>query len=587
MLDFRQIPIGFSISGKSPRLPARSSRLPARSPRLPARSSRLPARSSRPCRYNSPVLFFLFFFLLTFFATAQVTSTVDSTKIKIGEEILYTIQVEADSTDTVVFPEEQTFAPLEMIESYKIDTTFEAAKYRLIKKYGLTQFDSGKFTIPPQRIIINDKHFLTDSIKVEVNDVVIDTTKQKMFDIKPAMEVKAPPVNWKQTVSWLLPLILVILIAIYLFRRKKRRDAAEKQLPPYEEAIVALKKLDNTQLLKENKSKEYYSSLTEIVKRYLDREVDDAAMESTSDELITRLMMHKDAGSFDFDNETIRKLDSIFKRADLVKFAKMNQQAGQAEVDRKTIEEIINETHEVIPEPTEEELLKNQEYLEKLKKRRQRRKWVLGISGVVAAVIIAGIIYGGITGFDNLKDKILGNDLRELAEGRWIKSEYGNPAVIVETPEVLVRAEAPVTNADNSTISGKDIFTYGEMKSPFYIMVSTIQFQQKQDIVLDTALNSVLDDLEQSGAKNMIVKRDDFETDKGIKGLKAYGEFNVQVADNKVQKQKSSYELLLFAQDNGLQEVLIVYQDDDKYAKEIIKRIEASIELELTKKDGK
>ena len=51
-------------------------------------------------------------------------------------------------------------------------------------------------------------------------------------------------------------------------------------------------------------------------------------------------MMHKDAGSFDFDLETIRRLDLIFKRADLVKFAKMNQESGQAEVDRKTIEEI-------------------------------------------------------------------------------------------------------------------------------------------------------------------------------------------------------------------------------------------------------
>ncbi len=580
MLDFRQIPIGFSIS-------ARSSRLPARSSRLPARSSRLPARSSRPCRYNTPALFSLFFILFSFFATAQVTSTVDSTQIKIGEEILYIISVEADSTDTVVFSEEQTFAPLEMIESYKVDTTFEASKYRIIKKYGLTQFDSGHYTIPQQRVTINNKTFLTDSINVRVNDVVVDTTQQKMFDIKPAMQVKAPPFNWIEPLTWILPLILIVAIALFLFRRKKRREAAEKKLPPYEEAIVALKQLDNTQLLKENKSKEYYSSLTEIVKRYLDREVDEAAMESTSDELISRLMMHKDAGNFDFDTETIRKLDSIFKRADLVKFAKMNQQAGQAEVDRKTIEEIINETHEVIPEPTEEELLKNQEYLEKLKKRRQRRKWILGISGVLAAVVLAAVIYGGVTGFDNLKDKIFGNDLRELAEGRWIKSEYGNPAVILETPEVLIRAEVSVTNANESIIKGQDIFTYGEMKDPFYIQVSTIQFQQKQDIDLNLALDSVLDDLEQSGAKNMIVKRDDFETDKGINGLKAYGDFNVQVSDNKVLNEKSTYQLMLFAQENGLQKVLIVYQDDDKYAKEIIKRMEASIELEIKQKYGK
>lgn len=367
---------------------------------------------------------------------------------------------------------------------------------------------------------------------------------------------------------------------------KKRKDAEQKQLPPYEEAIVALKQLDNSQLLKENKSKEYYSNLTEIVKRYLDREVDEAALESTSDELITRLMMHRDAGSFDFDLETIRKLDAIFKRADLVKFAKMNQETGQAVVDRKTIEEIINETHEAVPEPTEEELLETQEYLEKLEKKRKRRKLILGISGVLVAIILAGVVYGSITGFDNLKDKVFGNELRELSENRWIKSEYGFPAVIIETPEVLVRVEAQDANAENSMISGKDYFIYGEMKSPLHIMVSTTRFSQKQDIALENALEAVLQDLEQRGAKNLIVKRDDFETDKGIKGVRAYGEFNVQVSDSKVLKEKSTYELLLFAQQNGLQEVLLVYQDDGKYAEEIKERIIASIELEISEKDG-
>ncbi|OAD90504.1 hypothetical protein A7A78_06215 [Aequorivita soesokkakensis] len=545
-----------------------------------------PARFHKPCRSTRIALFSLFFSLFSFTSFSQVNSTIDSTKIRIGEEILYTINVNADSTDVVVFPEEQTFTPLEMIESYKTDTTFEGAKYRLIKKYGLTQFDSGHYTIPQQRILINNKPFLTDSIKVEVNDVIVDTTKQKMFDIKPAVEVKSPPFDWLSLLYWLVPILLIIGLAIYLFRRKQRKDAAQKQLPPYEEAIVALKTLDNSQLLKENKSKEYYSSLTEIVKRYLDREVDEAALESTSDELITRLMMHKDAGSFDFDLETIRKLDSIFKRADLVKFAKMNQQAGQAEVDRKTIEEIINETHEAVPEPTEEELLEDEAYKEKLKKKQKRAKIkkTIGVAISVAAMVI--LVNGFTQGFDNLWYNLFGNDMRELAEGRWIKSEYGNPAVILETPEVLLRAEAPVTNADKSAVMGKDFFTFGEMNSPLYILVSTTQFTQKQDIALETALDAVLDDLEQSGAKNMIVKRDDFETEKGIKGLKAYGEFNVQVSDNKVLKEKSTYELLLFAQENGLQEVLIVYQNDGKYAEEIKKRIEASIELEISEKNG-
>src|SRR5690554_40337 len=527
------------------------------------------------------VVLFSFLFLFQNAFGQKVNAIVDTTEIRIGEEILYTINVEADSTDVVLFPEAQSFGALEIIESYKVDTTFEATKYRLIKKYGLTQFDSGHYTIPPQHVNINNQLFATDSINVEVRNVVVDTLQQKMFAIKPPVKVKNPPFDWVILLTWLIPILLLAGLIYYFIRRRKQKKEAEKQLPPYEEAIVALQKLDNSQLLKENKSKEYYSSLTEIVKRYLDREVDETALESTSDELINRLMMHKQAGSFDFDHETIRKLDQIFKRADLVKFARMNQQASQAEFDRKTVEEIINETKEVIPEPTEEELMEDREHLEKLKRKRQRRKWAYSIAGIFLGLIVIGAVYGSVTGFDNLKDKILGNELRSLAESQWIKSEYGHPSVVLETPKVLMRVNE-TDGAENQLISGKDVFSYSDMKSPLYVIVSTFQFNRDEELDLDSALDALLNDMEDEGAKNLLVKRDDFETGQGITGVRAFGEFNLQVAENRVLKKTSSYELLLFAQQGGLQEVLIVYQDDDKYAKGIVERIVKSIELELT-----
>lgn len=527
------------------------------------------------------VVLFSFLFLFQNAFGQKVNAIVDTTEIRIGEEILYTINVEADSTDVVLFPEAQSFGALEIIESYKVDTTFKATKYRLIKKYGLTQFDSGHYTIPPQHVNINNQLFATDSINVEVRNVVVDTLQQKMFAIKPPVKVKNPPFDWVKLLTWLIPILLLAGLIYYFIRRRKQKKEAEKQLPPYEEAIVALQKLDNSQLLKENKSKEYYSSLTEIVKRYLDREVDETALESTSDELINRLMMHKQAGSFDFDHETIRKLDQIFKRADLVKFARMNQQASQAEFDRKTVEEIINETKEVIPEPTEEELMEDREHLEKLKRKRQRRKWAYSIAGIFLGLILMGAVYGSVTGFDNLKDKILGNELRSLAESQWIKSEYGHPSVVLETPKVLMRVNE-TDGAENQLISGKDVFSYADMKSPLYVMVSTFQFNRDEELDLDNALDALLNDMEDEGAKNLLVKRDDFETGQGITGVRAFGEFNLQVAENRVLKKTSSYELLLFAQQGGLQEVLIVYQDDDKYAKGIVERIVKSIELELT-----
>ena len=86
---------------------------------------------------------------------AQVTSSIDSTSIKIGEQITYKIEVESDTTDLVIFPEGQTFLPLEVIESFDVDTTKKDAKHLLIKEYALTQFDSGAYTIPRQKISIS------------------------------------------------------------------------------------------------------------------------------------------------------------------------------------------------------------------------------------------------------------------------------------------------------------------------------------------------------------------------------------------------------------------------------------------------
>lgn len=533
-------------------------------------------------------LFMLFLFFKVCLSQAQVSSSIDTTQIRIGEEIIYSIQVEVDSTALVLFPEGQSFNPLEVIDSYDIDTTRLQDKIRLIKKYGLTQFDSGSYTLPSQRVVINNKSFNTDSVNLEVFNVLVDTTKQKMFHIKPAFEVEEPGFDFEKLLYWIAPILLIIGIVAFLFfrRRKRKKTESAKQLPPYEEAIEALKVLDHSNFLENDNSKSYYSSLTEILKRYIGREVDDAALESTSNELIDRLILHKDAGSFDFDTETINKIDKILKRADLIKFAKMKELEGQAKTDRTVVEDIINETKEIIPEPTEEELLKNKLYLEELRKKQLKRKRIKIVLTAFASVIIAAVIFGSIKGFDELKDKTLGNEMRNLSEGRWIKSEYGSPLIVVETPRVLIRTLDSLV-PKSVLIKRKSLFTYGHINDLLYIRVSTIKFNQEQKLELESSLDMSLELLEKAGAKNLVVKREDFETENGIKGIKAYGDFHVQVSGNKLLKKKSSYELLLFAQENGLQEVLVVYEGDSRFSEAIKDRIINSIELEITQEKKK
>ena len=162
-------------------------------------------------------LFTAFFGLWSWFALGQVSAEIDTTAIKIGEQIMYTISVKADTIDLVNFPEDQTFSPLEMVEALAIDTVTENNQMVLKRKYALTQFDSGAYTIPPQRIAINDQAFLTDSFNIKVADVVVDTTKQKMYDIKPLIKVEKAAENsvdnplhpsWTITYRWFSVLVL-------------------------------------------------------------------------------------------------------------------------------------------------------------------------------------------------------------------------------------------------------------------------------------------------------------------------------------------------------------------------------------------
>ena len=109
----------------------------------------------------------------------------------------------------VKFPSAKNFGALEVIQSYKMDTIKKNERYELIKKYGLTQFDSGKYTIPSLKVFVNGKPILSDSIMVEVNAVVVDTLKQKMYDIKDIVKANEGIGDW-----WKYLLIIALILGI-------------------------------------------------------------------------------------------------------------------------------------------------------------------------------------------------------------------------------------------------------------------------------------------------------------------------------------------------------------------------------------
>jgi len=292
----------------------------------------------------------------------EVSSSIDTTQLKIGEQFRYQIKVEANKDFPVVFPEGQTFMPLEMVEAYQIDTTRlkDNKTWQLTREYALTQWDSGSYVIPKQKIIVNDQSLFTDSIKVEVATVVVDTTKQALFPIKPTIEIEEPS-SFPWWILWLILVIAAVAGLVLLFLKlRQRKIEREKQIPPYEKAIDTLKKLDESQALERGEMKEYYSTLTLAVKRYIDEKIDERALESTTEELIQHLNELKANKSILVKHKVINDLQDILRRADLIKFAGGGMDKLTAKADRQLIEEDINSIKDSIPEPTEEELLKDE-----------------------------------------------------------------------------------------------------------------------------------------------------------------------------------------------------------------------------------
>jgi len=534
--------------------------------------------------------------LISFVGYGQVSSSIDSTAIKIGAELFYKIHVKTDSTSLVVFSEEQTFQPLEMINSYAIDTTKKEGYYQLTKTYGLTQFDSGVYTIPKQKITIGNNIFFTDSIQVQVNTVVVDTTKQKLFDIKPLIEVDKKRSDIWGTLGIVLLFLLLIGGALYwLIWRKKPLTEAEKiaALPPYERAKLALEKLDEDQYFENEEIKTYYSDLTLILRQYLDEKVYEQSLESTTDELMSRLKTLKAANQIKLSKETIQNIETILKRADLVKFAKSKPDYQLAKLDKNTIELEIDHVKEGLPEPTEEELLQDLAYREALAKQ-QKRKRIKQIVAIVVGVFLISLIGLVIrSGFTEVKDTVLRNPSKLLLEKTpWVTSEYGAPGITISTPEVLERQMVELPEEMKGKVQTIN-FAYAGVDTPIDVVVNSSKYAAQADetgkqkevaIDLLKVAEGVLDTFEKNGTKNITTRNEQFITPNGQEGIKTFGTAEFLVEDRLV---KGQYIILGFSTPNLLQQVLLTWKEEDVYADQMVERILNSIELIKLTEDEK
>src|SRR5262249_21682576 len=140
-------------------------------------------------------------------------------------------------------------------------------------------YDSGYYAIPGFKFILNDDTahpVYTQPLFLEVHTVPTDTSATKIKDIKKPFE---EPFNWRWYIDYIywtggiLALILItILVTIYFARRRKdvATEPEKPKVPAHITALASLERIREENVWQQNKIKEYYSSISDTVRLYIE-----------------------------------------------------------------------------------------------------------------------------------------------------------------------------------------------------------------------------------------------------------------------------------------------------------------------------
>jgi hypothetical protein len=288
----------------------------------------------------------------------QTTATISNNSIKIGQQVQLNINVNYNAktgkhiiinwpqfTDTII-------KQIEIIGQSKVDTIIADStnpfQLSLRKAFLITSFDSGSWTIPPFKFSSNadTTPIYTQALTLNVSNVAIDTTLS-IKDIKPILEVNYTWIDWIKdnvyTIIIALAAIIVIIIIAYYIRKKLKNKPIEvipetPKLPHHVIALEKLEKLKNEKLWQEGKLKLYHSSLTDILREYIENRFKIQAMEQTTDEILHGFR------NVAIDEESKNKLKHILLLSDLVKFAKEHPLPNENEMSMSNAYDFINGT---------------------------------------------------------------------------------------------------------------------------------------------------------------------------------------------------------------------------------------------------
>lgn len=260
-------------------------------------------------------IFFLFITLQSF-TQVQVRTSVDRTDILIGEPVSLSLEAYMPLGENFNWFNIDTIPHFEIISRSKIDTTETFNGKKVSQTFSITSFDSGRWEFPAFAMVIGKARYITDTLSVRVNYAQFNK-EEEYHEIKDIIDVDSGHKPW---LPWVIGIgSLLALLASWLLLRKKKKPVAKApviQLSPYEEAMRELERIRLKGFRLNGEVKEFYSSLNDVLRIYLERKLQLNGMEKTNEEIIN------DLRSLPLPAQGYQQLSEALRVADFVKFAK-------------------------------------------------------------------------------------------------------------------------------------------------------------------------------------------------------------------------------------------------------------------------
>jgi len=331
-------------------------------------------------------------------AQVSVEASIDSIEILVGQQAHVTLKATAKESSKVEFPHfkpsEYVTPGVEVLSSeqqpeQKADNDYVERSV----VYTLTSFDDTLYYIPPLTVKVDGKPYKSKSLAMKVLTMEVDTVHADQFFGPKG--VQDNPFLWSEwsPIFWLSVLLLIIFaITYYLYVRLRDNKPIithikiVKRLLPHQKAMKEIEQIKADKMVTSENSKEYYTKLTDTLRKYIEERYGFNAMEMTSSEIIEKLTATQ-------DEKALSELRHLFLTADLVKFAKYSTLINENDMNLVNAIEFINQT-KLENMPTEEAVKPQLSEEDKRSvKTRRMLKWVITALVIGSAALLVYVVY--------------------------------------------------------------------------------------------------------------------------------------------------------------------------------------------------